>query len=698
MSTEYNYDDQGQFFPFFFVTVAGLVTLPVTYSLLRPSKDLENTAPRIQSSYEPEHADLIEGQRRRQKRRERKLKRMIVAAAGWTFMALMIYLMSVTARSETKIWDPYEILGIPMSATEKQIQSRYRRLSITMHPDKAQPDASKNETAEDINGRWVEVIKAYKALTDEDIRNNFIMYGNPDGKQSTSFGIALPQFLVTEGNGKYILLIYGALLGVLLPYFVGRWWYGSQKMTKEKILVTSAGNLFKEYSERLDKNGIIYALSSGAEYADILKGHKADTGSGQLEKRVLAENEASLLSSVLAEKDRKKLQELDDGVRRKTLALLWAYLGRVELDDATLNEEKYELAPTAHRLNDAFIPMALAFGFTMPVLHAYTTSQSLIQAMPPDSPPLLQLPHFSLDAIKKIEEAAKTEYHRHLTVQGFMDLPEQSRRDMVKSAGISPQQYESAVTVARQLPRLVVERTFFKVHGEKYIIPSSLVQFVVKARFIPPGAQDVPAVKPSDLEDIDVEEFDSNGRRISQSEVKQHQPPLAHAPYFPRDHSPRWHLFLGDTRQNKIAVPPFTFTTFDKPILDEAGKPTYNVQTLKMQFQAPPQPGQYKFQMQLLCDSYVGFDEKVDVLLTLDDPSKAEEVAEDDDISEPEEDTIAGQMAALRGAPTAADAKPKTERRKRVAAADEESDSESGTDEDEETESETDTDTDTDEE
>jgi preprotein translocase subunit Sec63 len=38
MSTEYNYDEQGQFFPFFFVTVAGLVTLPVTYSLLKPSK------------------------------------------------------------------------------------------------------------------------------------------------------------------------------------------------------------------------------------------------------------------------------------------------------------------------------------------------------------------------------------------------------------------------------------------------------------------------------------------------------------------------------------------------------------------------------------------------------------------------------------------------------------------------------------
>lgn len=221
-----------------------------------------------------------------------------------------------------------------------------------MHPDKAQPDVAKNETFEDINERWVEVIKAYKALTDEDIRNNFIQYGNPDGKQSTSFGIALPQFLVAEGNGKYILLVYGALLGVLLPYLVGKWWYGSQKMTREKILITSAGNLFKEYSERIDKHGLVNALSSGAEFRDILDAHKVDTGSAQLEKRVLAAPDSSLLGSAMTENDRKALQDMDDGVRRKTLALLWAYLGRVELEDATLNDGKSDPP-----LTTCFIPL-----------------------------------------------------------------------------------------------------------------------------------------------------------------------------------------------------------------------------------------------------------------------------------------------------------------------------------------------------
>ncbi|KAJ9625826.1 secretory subunit [Taxawa tesnikishii (nom. ined.)] len=657
MSTEYNYDEQGQFFPFFFLTVVGLVTIPTTYSLLRPTKGLENNAPRIQTDFKPQHADLIDGHKAKQKRRERKTKRMITAAIGWTVMAYMIYLMSVTARTQPKIWNPYEILDVPTSATEKQIQSRYRRLSVTMHPDKAQPDASKNETVDDVNERWVEIIKAYKALTDEDVRNNYIQYGNPDGRQSTSFGIALPQFLVTEGNGKYILLVYGALLGVLLPYLVGKWWYGSQKMTREKVLVTSAGNMFKEYNERMDKSGVVTVLSSGAEFQEILNGHKADAGTGQLEKRILADGGPHLWRL-----------EIDDGVRRKALGLLWAYLGRVELDDKELNDEKYEIAPTAFALNEAYTTIALSYGFTQPVVSVYETSQSLIQAMPPNSPPLLQLPGFDRPAIKKIEDGALSSQRKHLSVQGFMDIPESRRREIIKEAGVSSPDYETAMAVAKQLPRL----------------------FVVKARFIPPGTTNVPDVHPSDLEDIDPDDTDTKKRRELEAQAKQHQPPLAHAPYFARDHSPRWHLFLADARQGKIAVPPFTYTTFDKQIVDEAGKPTFKVQTLKMQFQAPPQPGEYKFQMHLLCDSYVGFDDKREVVMIVEDPSKAEEVEEEDDISEPEEDSIAGQMAALKGGATAP-SRPK----KKPAAKDDISDS-SDTEEEESSESETDTDTDTD--
>jgi preprotein translocase subunit Sec63 len=36
--TDYNYDEQGQFFPYFILTVTTLVTVPATISFFRPSK------------------------------------------------------------------------------------------------------------------------------------------------------------------------------------------------------------------------------------------------------------------------------------------------------------------------------------------------------------------------------------------------------------------------------------------------------------------------------------------------------------------------------------------------------------------------------------------------------------------------------------------------------------------------------------
>ncbi|KAI4206026.1 MAG: hypothetical protein LQ346_001336 [Caloplaca aetnensis] len=38
MSTDYTYDEQGQFFPYFILTISALVTVPLTYSLLKPTK------------------------------------------------------------------------------------------------------------------------------------------------------------------------------------------------------------------------------------------------------------------------------------------------------------------------------------------------------------------------------------------------------------------------------------------------------------------------------------------------------------------------------------------------------------------------------------------------------------------------------------------------------------------------------------
>ncbi|KHN99623.1 Preprotein translocase subunit [Metarhizium album ARSEF 1941] len=694
MSSDYSYDDQAQFFPFFILTLTGLITLPITYNLLQPSKDDSHLAPRIQTAYTIQHGDVVASLRAAQKRKQRKIKRAVVAVAGWGLMALMAYLIMTTSPVENRIWNPYDILGISDSATEKQIKSHYKRLSIKFHPDKMRPDPAKNETAESLTDYYIELTKAYQALTDEDVRNNYIQYGHPDGKQSMSIGIALPKFIVSDGNGKYLVILYTGLLGVLLPYLVGSWWYGTKKRSKEGVLMESANNLFRHYDEEMDESGIIAALSAGREFDSVLKGDQAESGLSKIESRISAEGETSPFACGFSAKDKQRLEDLESGVRRKVLGLLWAYLGRVELDDAALTRAKYEIAPIARALNQSFAAIALAFGNIGPISGSFLANQYIIQALSPRSSPLLQLPHFTSKVAAAVEGHSKS----HMTVQQFMDLPDAQRRRLAIGKGLlSEKQYKTAVSAAKQLPYLRVSKAFFKVTGERCIIPSSLVTLVIKGRFIPPGTERVPAINDLDLEDVDPAEDDLDalmGRKKktitgpdgkpTSVEEQSILPPLAFAPHYARDHTPKWYAFLSDSKQGKIAVPPFTFDRFDEPIFDEQGQPTFNMQTLKAQFAAPPQAGHYTFVMHVICDSYVGFDTKVEVTLVVEETAKAAEMEAEDEISEPEEDSIAGQMHALK---TGQAPQP---RRRRVEV---ESDDESGTDEESDDTSDTNTDT-----
>ena len=85
---------------------------PRAYLLTDTYAELENTGTTIESNFTPEHADLIQGQRKKQKRAERRTKRGVLMLGGWSLNALMMYLIWVTARTVTKIWDPYEVLGV----------------------------------------------------------------------------------------------------------------------------------------------------------------------------------------------------------------------------------------------------------------------------------------------------------------------------------------------------------------------------------------------------------------------------------------------------------------------------------------------------------------------------------------------------------------------------------------------------------
>lgn len=155
----------------------------------------------------------------------------------------------------------------------------------------------------------------------------------------------------------------------------------------------------------------------------------------------------------------------------------------------------------------------------------------------------------------------------------------------------------------------------------------------------------------------------------SKSEVEDmlnYKPQSAHAPHWPavrsiadfsysmlifqfQERKPGWWCVVGDSKTQKVFVPPFKFSNV--PWSNEKENPRRDYRTYKTQFQAPAQVGIYTLHLTFVSDTFVGEDETVYLQLKVDDTSAldADEQGVEDDISDPEEDTLAGQMAAMRG-------------------------------------------------
>jgi translocation protein SEC63 len=79
---------------------------------------------------------------------------------------------------------------------------------------------TEGQTVEQAAEHYIELTKAYKALTDEVVRKNFLEYGHPDGKQTVQVVLALPPWVVDAHNNIWVLGMYGVVIGGVLPYIV----------------------------------------------------------------------------------------------------------------------------------------------------------------------------------------------------------------------------------------------------------------------------------------------------------------------------------------------------------------------------------------------------------------------------------------------------------------------------------------------
>jgi DnaJ-class molecular chaperone len=78
--------------------------------------------------------------------------------------------------------DPYSILGVQRTASEKEIKSAYRKLAKELHPDRNQDNPA-------AAARFAEVTRAYDLLSDKDKRARFDRGEiDPDGNPAMPFG------------------------------------------------------------------------------------------------------------------------------------------------------------------------------------------------------------------------------------------------------------------------------------------------------------------------------------------------------------------------------------------------------------------------------------------------------------------------------------------------------------------------------
>ncbi|KAH7888181.1 translocation protein sec63 [Phlebopus sp. FC_14] len=655
----YHYDEAGNMAAYFVISVLAIVLVPLTLAAAAGlvSKRPEDITKGCQCKPCIERRKQIIAKNTGSLFRPKLTKKTMFILAGWSIVAFLAFKAS-GVDNENKIYNPFEILGIATGATEKEIKSHFKKLSKLYHPDKVRPTV--NETVEDIANRFVGITKAYKALTDETIRRNLELYGHPDGRQEMSMGIALPSWIIEGKNNIWVLGFYGLLVGGVLPGMVGRWWFGSRGRTKEGVEARTAEGFWKGVDEGSGIEQIVKVLGSAFKYET--------TGKGSAD---LTYMDAAIEENMKGEwRDLKNAVATGAGGEKavRALTLLYAHFWRLDLGSRALEHgrsyfclqvvsdgyesEQSSVLSQAPMLLNALLNITAVRNWLTPTLAVMRLHAYITQALVPGKsvPPQAQLPGFdaTVSAAGKQDLAAFVE-----------DLKERGddRADEAKKA-------------LQSWASLEVVDVTFKVIGERVVTPSSLVVLLVKVRVREPyvfiDAEDTPVKNTAKDDELD-EKF-LHSKRDAEEPAGDSE--WAHTPYWPGLRKASWWVVLADDKSNRIVVPPLRIT--DVPRSDPSKERNYRC--YKLQFQAPPNVGLFTWKVYFVSDTMVGEEGCRDISLKIDDVSalNAEEQTAEDEISDPEEDTLAGQMAAMRGGPV-----------KRTTVEDEDSEDESSTDDDE---------------
>jgi preprotein translocase subunit Sec63 len=118
------------------------------------------------------------------------------------------------------------------------------------------------------------IIWLTQRLTDEVIRESYLVYGHLETVREVTVGIALPKKVMKNAKLSNVLLFgYVTIITIVVPAFVGLWWMRFLSTTRDGLHDSTAYRFFVAASQRrhLDIFGLITFFSECYEVTTIVK-------------------------------------------------------------------------------------------------------------------------------------------------------------------------------------------------------------------------------------------------------------------------------------------------------------------------------------------------------------------------------------------------------------------------------------------
>ncbi|XP_033846657.1 translocation protein SEC63 homolog isoform X1 [Periophthalmus magnuspinnatus] len=441
---QFQYDDSGNTFFYFLTSFVGLIVIPATYYLWPRDQNAEQL--RLKSLRRV-HGRCLWYRLRLMKSQQSIIPTLKKAALlfGWVVFLLLAYKVSKLDR-EYQEYNPYEVLNLDPEASLSEIKKQYRVLSLKYHPDRGGDGTT-----------FMRIAKAYAALTNEQSRLNWINFGNPDGPVATSFGIALPAWIVDQKNSMLVLLVYGLAFMVILPVVVGTWWYRSIRYSGDQILINTT-QLFMHFmykTPNMNMKRLIMVLTAALEY---------DPRSNK--EATIRPTDNIVVPQLIRELGninvKKKEPPFCYPYSLKARVLVLAHLARMDVSEELEEDQRFVTRKSPALLQEMInVGCQLTMmansrgGFHAPRLvtieNCMKLTQMIVQGLQESKSPLLQLPHFEEEHLR----FCISKKYKVRTLQDLVSLKDSDRRNMLRFLG--EEKYDEVMAVLGSFPHITMD-------------------------------------------------------------------------------------------------------------------------------------------------------------------------------------------------------------------------------------------------